>query len=107
MKILKRYKCVKSDDESRFAVGEIYPLYKDKRKYIVSNNNVMWFENEFPIIEEEWGVELVELKEENKTLDLNNLTTEQLFEYVDLTRAAHDAVSNLNDFIERMRINHV
>lgn len=107
MKILKRYKCVKSDDESRFAVGEIYPLYKDKRKYIVSNNNVMWFENEFPIIEEEWGVELVELKEENKTLDLNNLTTEQLFEYVDLTRAAHDAVSKLNDFIERMSIDHV
>lgn len=63
MTILKRYKCIKSNDEKRFAVGEIYPLYKGDRNYIVANNNVRWYEKEFPLIEDDWGVEFTELTE--------------------------------------------
>lgn len=63
MTILKHYKCIKSNDEKRFAVGEIYPLYKGARNYIVANNNVNWYENEFPIIEAEYGVEFTDLNE--------------------------------------------
>lgn len=63
MTILKRYKCIKSNDEKRFAVGEIYPLYKGDRNYIVANNSVKWYENNFSCIEEAWGVELEEMNE--------------------------------------------
>ena len=63
MTILKRYKCIKSNDEKRFAVGEIYPLYKGDRNYIVANNSVKWYENDFSCIEESWGVELEEMNE--------------------------------------------
>lgn len=70
MTILKLYKCIKSNYEKRFAVGEIYPLYNNGGKnYIVDNNNVNWYENEFPFIEEEYGVELKKVK--HKTL-INN-----------------------------------
>ena len=50
MTIVKRYKCIKSNDEKRFAVGEIYPLYKGKRNYVVANNGTKWYEDEFPLI---------------------------------------------------------
>lgn len=63
MTILKRYKCIKSNDEKTFTVGEIYPLYKGDGNYIVANNNVKWYEKEFPLIEEQMGVELEEKKE--------------------------------------------
>lgn len=63
MTILKRYKCVKSNDEKLFTLGEIYPLYKGNENYIVANNNVKWYEKEFPLIEEQMGVELEEKKD--------------------------------------------
>lgn len=66
MTILKHYKCIKSNDEKRFAVGEIYPLYKGDKNYIVDNSNVRWYEKEFPLIEEQMGVEL---EEKNKMLN--------------------------------------
>lgn len=64
MTILKRYKCIKSNDEKRFAVGAVYPLYKSEKNYIVANNNTLWYEDEFPIIEKEYGV-LLKLIEEH------------------------------------------
>lgn len=67
MTILKRYKCIKSNNKKAFAVGEIYPLYKGDRNYIVSNGNVKWYENEFSFIKAQMGVEL---KEENKMLNV-------------------------------------
>ncbi|WZP34246.1 hypothetical protein [Enterococcus phage vB_Efm3_KEN20] len=74
MTILKRYKCIKSNDEQRFAVGEIYPLYNNGYKnYVVANNNVNWYENEFPIIKRDYGIEFEEVKE--KIFDLNKLIT--------------------------------
>lgn len=69
MTILKHYKCVKSNDEKRFAVGEIYPLYKDNINYIVDNSNRIWPEKEFPLIEEYWGVEFTELNK-NEMYDI-------------------------------------
>lgn len=167
MTILKRYKCVKSNDETRFAVGEIYPLYKSykgDRNYIVANNNVRWYEKEFQIIEQEYGVEFTELnknemndikegqtyvckrddldewtldkeyksqkfsngvlyitdddkcnwhlfnnkmlnqvfKLNEKTLDLNKLTTAELREYIELLENKEKTESLLNEFIERV-----
>ncbi|WZP34534.1 hypothetical protein [Enterococcus phage vB_Efm10_KEN22] len=74
MTILKRYKCIKSNDEQRFAVGEIYPLYNNGYKnYVVANNNVKWYEKEFPIIKRDYGIEFEEVKE--KIFDPNKLIT--------------------------------
>lgn len=101
MTILKRYKCIKSNDEQRFAVGEIYPLYNNGYKnYVVANNNVKWYEKEFPIIKRDYGIEFEEVKE--KIFDLNKLTTTQLREYVDLLENKEKAERALNKFIERM-----
>lgn len=68
MGILKRYKCMKSNYKKGFTVGAIYPLYKGDGNYIVSNNNVKWYEEEFPLIGEQMGVELKEMNE-NKMLN--------------------------------------
>lgn len=101
MTILKWYKCIKSNAEQRFAVGEIYPLYNNGYKnYVVANNNVNWYENEFPIIKRDYGIEFEEVKE--KIFDINKLTTTQLREYVDLLEDKENAESLLNEFIERM-----
>ena len=103
MTILKRYKCIKSNAEQRFAVGEIYPLYNNGYKnYVVANNNVNWYENEFPIIKRDYGIEFEEVKE--KIFNLNKLTTTQLREYVDLLENKEKAERALNKFIERMTI---
>ncbi|WWT35021.1 hypothetical protein [Enterococcus phage BUCT630] len=118
MAILKRYKCIKSDDKRRFAVGEIYPLYNTGEKnYIVANNNVAWNEDEFPILEKYYGVRfrvtyeketstfknygkvrfsMDELPDEKeKSLDLNKLKVYQLKEYVDLQQALELAKKEL------------
>lgn len=101
MAILKRYKCIKSNDEQRFAVGEIYPLYNNGYKnYVVANNNVHWYENQFPIIEQHYGVEFEEVKE--NTFDLNKLTTAQLREYIGLLEDKEESERLLTEFIERM-----
>lgn len=104
MTILKRYKCIKSNDEKRFAVGEIYPLYKGDRNYIVANNNVKWYEKEFPIIEQEYGVEFDEVKEKipSSELDLNKLTLEELEEYINIMHSYNYAEIELNNFIKRV-----
>ena len=101
MTILARYKCIKSYDERRFTVGEIYPLYEGEVKnYIVATNNVKWYENEFPIIEQEYGVEFEKVKE--NTFDLNKLTTAQLKEYVGLLEDKEESERLLTEFVERM-----
>lgn len=109
MTILKRYKCIKSNNETRFAVGEIYPLYADNINYIVDNSNMKWSEKEFPTIKREWGVELEEENEmnaseikEGQTLDLNKLTTAQLKEYCWLLENKEKSERLLNEFIERV-----
>lgn len=68
MTILKRYKCIKSNDEKRFAVGEIYPLYKGKINYVVANNGTKWYEDEFPLIENQYGVLLKLIEEQEKSV---------------------------------------
>ena len=67
MTIVKRYKCIKSNDEKRFAVGEIYPLYKGKITYVVANNGTKWYEDEFPLIERQYGVLLKLMDEQEKS----------------------------------------
>ena len=99
MRIVTSYKCIKSNDERRFTVGEIYPLYKGVIDYILSNNNVKWYENEYDILKKEYGVEFDEVKE---TFDLNKLTTPQLKEYVELLEDKENSERLLNEFIERM-----
>lgn len=103
MTILKHYKCIKSNNENCFAVGEIYPLYNGDTNYIVSNNNVKWFEYEFPVLDEQMGVKLEEQKEMKfKVFDLNNLTTSELREYVDLLEEKEKAEFLLECFIEKV-----
>lgn len=116
MTIVKRYKCIKSNDEKRFAVGEIYPLYKGKINYVVANNGTKWYEDEFPLIENQYGVLLKLMDEQEKSLDLNKLKVYQLKEYIDLQQdlelAEKDlavklakkelAEYKLDEFIERM-----
>lgn len=116
MTILKRYKCINSDDKRRFTVGAIYPLYKSEKNYIIANNKTTWYEDEFPIIEKEYGVLLKLIDEKEKSLDLNKLTVYQLKEYIDLQQALELAENDLalklakkelakyelDEFIERM-----
>ncbi|MBN2918450.1 MAG: hypothetical protein JTJ28_02305 [Lactobacillus sp.] len=96
MTILKRYKCIQSDDKRRFTVGAIYPLYKREKNYIVANNTTLWYEDEFPIIEKEYGVLLKVIDETEKSLDLNKLTIYQLKEYIDLQQALELAEKELD-----------
>lgn len=67
MTILKQYKCIKSNDEKRFAVGEIYPLYEDKINYVVANNGTKWHKDDIPLIEKEYGVLLKLMDEQEKS----------------------------------------
>lgn len=100
MKILARYKCIKSYDERRFTVGEIYPLYEGEINYIVANNNVKWYENEYDTLSKHYDIEFDEIEE--KTVDLNKLTTAQLKEYVGLLEDKEESERVLTEFIERM-----
>ena len=96
MTILKRFKCIKSNDERRFTAGEIYPLYKGKLNYIVANNNVKWYENEFPIIEKEYGVELAEMK------DLKSSTAEPIYTPCDINKIIIKAYQTYNNDAQRL-----
>lgn len=70
MTILKRYKCIKSNDKKRFTVGEIYPLYTGEINYVVANNDTKWYAEEFPLIENQYGVLLKLIDEEPQSSDL-------------------------------------
>ena len=96
MTILKRYKCIKSNDEKRFAVGEIYPLYKGDKNYIVDNSNVRWHENEFPIIEKEYGIELAEME------DVKSNTVEPLYTPCDVNKIIIKAYQTYNNDAQRL-----
>lgn len=99
MRTVTSYKCIKSDDERRFTVGEIYTAYEGEVNYIVANNNVKWYENEYHILKKNYGVEFDEVKE---IFDLNKLTLAQLKEYVGLLEDKEKAERSLTEFIERM-----
>lgn len=99
MTILKRYKCIKSNDERRFTVGEIYPLYKGYKgykNYIVANNNVNWYENEVPIIEKEYGVELAEME------DVKSNTAEPMYTPCDVNKVIIKAYQTYNNDAQRL-----
>lgn len=96
MTILKRYQCIKSNDETRFTVGETYPLYKGEINYIVANNNLKWYENEFPIIEKEYGVELAEMK------DLKSNKLEPMYTPCDVTKVILKSYQTYNNDAQRL-----
>lgn len=99
MTILKRCKCIKSNDERRFTVGEIYPLYKGYKggkNYIVANNNVNWYENEFPIIEQEYGVELAEME------DIKSNTVEPRYTPYDVNKVILKSYQMYDNDAQRM-----
>jgi len=69
-----------------FSNGELYITDDDGYKWYMRNDNLL--------------NQVFKLKEQ--TFDLNNLTTEQLKEYIGLLEDKEESERSLNEFIERM-----
>lgn len=77
----------------KFSNGVLYITDDDGRNWYLPNDNLM---------NQVFKVKEKTFKLKGKTFDLNNLTINELDEYVDLQQALELAKNELDDFIERM-----